>query len=241
MRNMKRLMLVLGSAGAALIVTACGSSGVAGNEPGADPAAMRPNGSSQVKVVFTDGNPAVVGSDGKSRSAAPSPGGAEAPDDRMMAQPELRWTPPKTWNATQPASQMRLAQYAIPRAKGDDADGELAVFHLGGGGGGPDETFQRWQAAFDAEAIKGAKRSESQANGMKVYLLELAGKYRVDQTMASADAGAQASEKAGMRLLGAIVVSSRGPYFFKLLGPDKTVAAARADFLQMIDSSTTKP
>ncbi len=137
---------------------------------------------------------------------------------------------------------MRLAQYTVPRAKGDDADGELAVFHLGlSGGGSVDETFARWQASFDESAIKAARRSELRAGEMQVHVLEIAGEYRPDSAMMVPDSGVSNAERASMRLVGAVVMSPTGPYYFKLLGPDKTIAAARQDFLALLGSCKTNP
>jgi hypothetical protein len=45
-----------------------------------------------------------------------------------------------------------------------------------------------------------------------------------------------AAKKPGYRLLGAIVEAPEGPVFFKLTGPAKTVAVAKADFEKMLSS-----
>jgi hypothetical protein len=37
-------------------------------------------------------------------------------------------------------------------------------------------------------------------------------------------------------MLAGIVQAPSGPYFFKLTGPEKTIAAARADFVKLLDS-----
>ena len=47
-----------------------------------------------------------------------------------------------------------------------------------------------------------------------------------------------ASENFG--LLGAVVESPSGKYFFKLTGPSKTVASAKAGFEQLLDSMKPK-
>lgn len=224
---------------AAALSTGC-NNGTSASAGPVDETSLRPNGSRKVKVGFGDGTPS-TGEPGAAPAAEPTH------DQGMMARlPEppasdMAWTAPSAWTQSPPSSQMRLAQYTIPRVKGDDADAELAVFHLGTAGGGVDETFARWQGTFDDAAVKAAKRTERKAGSMSVFVLEVAGKYRADLAMMAADAGANEPERQGMRLIGAIVMSPSGPYFFKLLGPDKTVAAARDDFLKLLDSCKMNP
>jgi hypothetical protein len=227
------IVILMGAA-----IGACNSAPSAATQP-MDESSLRPNGSRKLKVGFEDGTPS-TGAPAASRDGQHDPG--------MMARPPeppatgLVWTAPSAWRPTPPSSQMRLAQYTIPRAKGDDADGELAVFHLGAsGGGGVDETFARWQASFDESAIKAARRSEMRAGGMQVHVLEIAGRYRPDSAMMAPDAGVSNAERDGMRLVGAIVMSPSGPYYFKLLGPNKTIAAARQDFLDLLGSCKANP
>jgi hypothetical protein len=45
----------------------------------------------------------------------------------------------------------------------------------------------------------------------------------------------------GQRLIAAIVATSQGPYYIKLLGPEKTVAKNRAAFDGMIASIKPAP
>ncbi len=202
-----------------------------------DETSLRPNGSRKIKVGFQTGTP--------STAAAPTDEPAHDPG-MMAAQPEppesdLTWTAPSSWTSSTPSSQMRLAQYSIPRAKGDTQDAELAVFHLGTAGGGVDETFKRWEESFDPAAIKTAKRSQRKAGDMDVHVLEIAGSYHADMAMVAGDAGSPPPAQQGVRFIGAMVMAPSGPYFFKLIGPDKTVAAARDDFLKLLDSCKMSP
>ena len=47
---------------------------------------------------------------------------------------------------------------------------------------------------------------------------------------------ADAKLRSGYALLGAIVETPGGPYFFKLTGPKATVAGAKATFYKLLDS-----
>ena len=48
--------------------------------------------------------------------------------------------------------------------------------------------------------------------------------------------GGAPSRKPGYRLLGAIVETGSGEVFFKITGPDKTIAAAQSDFQTLLKS-----
>lgn len=217
---------------AALLCAACDNASTGASQP-VDEGAIRPNSSRKIKVGFGTGSPSTI--DTPVAAAPTHDPGMMAQQDEAPAS-DLAWTAPSAWTSTKPSSQMRLAQYVIPRAKGDSEDGELAVFHLGLAGGGVDETFRRWESAFDEDAIKAAKRSDRKAGDLAVSVIDIGGKYRADSAMMAIDAGATTAERQGMRLLGAIVTTPEGPYYFKLLGPDKTISAAREDFFKLLDS-----
>ena len=46
--------------------------------------------------------------------------------------------------------------------------------------------------------------------------------------------------KPGYRLLGAIVEGPQGPHFFKLTGPERTVASAEKGFRKLLESVKKK-
>jgi hypothetical protein len=126
---------------------------------------------------------------------------------------------------------MRQATYAVSKSKGDSEDGELAVFYFGPGmGGSVDANFDRWAKQFAAAAPE-IKRDARSSNGFVQHTIEIA-----RGTYASGMPGAAAVPKSEYGLLGAIVETPAGSYFLKLTGPSKTVAAARAPFLALLDS-----
>ena len=131
-----------------------------------------------------------------------------------------------------PKNPMRKASYEVPHAKGDSEDGELAVFYFGPGQGGSiDANVERWIKQFAGVKPEDVKRADRKANGLVVHTVEIVG-----GSFASGMPGAPAVQKTGYSLLGAIVETPSGPYFFKLTGPDKTAAEARKPFYAMIDS-----
>ncbi|HQP37091.1 MAG TPA: hypothetical protein PLI95_18025 [Polyangiaceae bacterium] len=198
-----------------------------------------PNGTRKVRVTFDhEGNPMIAGSSGAvvPRAHGHRGGaGASPPESRGT----LSCDAPGEWKRTAPASTMRLAQYVVPRAKGDAEDGELAVFYFGErGAGDPDETFGRWAGAFDEAARAGAKRSTRKAAGMDAWMIEVVGTFDAARAMAQMG-GADGGPSKEMALLGAILAASDGPYYFKLSGPKATVAAARGGFDRMLESCKT--
>ncbi len=148
----------------------------------------------------------------------------------------LTWTAPKEWEA-QGAKAMRVATYRIPAAKGDAEPGELAIFYFGQGqGGGVDANVKRWVGQFqkpDGAPIpeKEAKTKKDSINGLPVTTVDVKGTYAGGGPMMG-----PSTPKPGYRLLGAIVEGPEGAIFFKLTGPEKTVAAADKSFRKMLDS-----
>lgn len=137
----------------------------------------------------------------------------------------LVWKVPSKWTVAPNASTMRLATYRVPPAGASDA-AELTVVRAGGS---TDANLQRWVDQFtNAEP---AKRTKQKVGGFDVSLLEVSGTFT---------AGAMGQTPAGPRrdwmLLGAVVETPEGAYFFKLTGPRASVRAARSDFDALIKS-----
>jgi hypothetical protein len=129
---------------------------------------------------------------------------------------------------------MRLATYKLPRVPGEERDAEMTVFFFGGGQGGSVEAnFERWIGQFNVEKTA-AQRSERTANGLKIHMLE------IPQGTFSGGMrpGEKSDPKEGFGLLGAVVETSGGPYFFKVTGPAKTLAAGRPAFVALLDGVT---
>lgn len=220
-----RLVLVL----APLLVSSCRSESTAPLEPPSPP-----NNTRKVQITFDQsGNPVMAGASGT--AAALSPTAQVAPPDTKGG---LKCDTPPEWKSVPPSSAMRMAQYLVPRAAGDTEDGEVAVFYFGpSGAGGVDETFQRWTAAFDAQSSSRAKRSTRKASGKDVEQIEVSGTFDTGKTM-TGGTGADAGARKESALLGAILQTADGPYYFKLTGPTKTLTGARKAFDALLDSCT---
>jgi hypothetical protein len=145
----------------------------------------------------------------------------------------IKFTAPDGWQTRAAASSMRVAEFVLP---GPAGDAELVVYYFGGGGGSVDANIQRWlgqmqQPDGSATADK-AKRESRTINGLKVSTLDVSGTY-----VAEVRPGAtERHNSPGYRMRTAVVETPRGPYYVKLVGPEKTVATWNDAFNQFIGS-----
>lgn len=167
----------------------------------------------------------------------PGPVAHQAGDDSSASPVPITWVDPPGLRRVQPKNAMRKASYEVPRASGDSEDGELAVFYFGPGQGGSiDANVDRWVKQFSGISPNDVKRADRQANGLRQHTVEIEhGTFDAGQMGMAASNG----PKQNYALIGAIVETPGGAYFFKMTGPARTVAAARAPFLQLLDSVRT--
>lgn len=148
----------------------------------------------------------------------------------------LTFTTPHGWVGQHPASAMRVAQFMIPRAPGDPEDAELVVYFFGGQGGSADANIQRWvgqmREADGSPAANHAKREVRTVNGLQVSLVDVSGTYVAEMSPGATEH----FNKPDYRLRAAVVQTPGGPYYVKLTGPAKTVAAAGPAFEAFIGS-----
>lgn len=153
---------------------------------------------------------------------------------------EIAFDIPNAWKSVPPASMMRKAQVAIPKAEGDPEDAEISISFFPGGGGGVDANVSRWLGQFETADGKPvndtAKKEQLKAGALEVTLVDIAGTMK-----ASGMPGMGPTEdKKNWHMLGGIVVTPAGPWFFKATGPEKTVVAQRDAFKALLSSVKTK-
>ena len=144
--------------------------------------------------------------------------------------PAQFWTAPPTWKSLPNPSAMRLATYRIPRAVGDSQDTDLSVVQAGGTA---DANIQRWLGQFDQAGKE--TQTIKVVRGMKVTIIEVQGAY----LGGGMTADNQPAALPGYALLAAIVETPGTPTFFKMVGPVKSVAAARPAFGALLASVTS--
>ncbi len=163
--------------------------------------------------------------------------GMHAPEPRAD---DLAWDDPAGWQRVQPSSMMRRAQYSIPAVAGETGNAELTVITFGPGQGGDnDSNIERWYGQVvqaDGRATRDvATRRTFTVGAMNVTEVEAAGRIGGAGGMQMPGMAAAPSFEHG-RLLAAIVETPNGPWFFKMTGPDQTVAGARGAFETMLRS-----
>lgn len=145
----------------------------------------------------------------------------------------LKSTAPAGWKMEEPTAQQknfRKYQFRIAKADGDKEDAEVVVFFFGpGGGGGKEANLQRWKGQFKAPAGEQAKLDEFKAGDVAVTQLDVKGIY-LFKVGGPFNPNAKTEEKPDYRMLGVIFESKNGPYFMRLLGPEKTVTGHKNEF-----------
>jgi len=148
----------------------------------------------------------------------------------------LTFTPPAGWKSSNPTSSMRVAEFTLPRAAGDADDAHLVVYYFGGSGGSVDANIQRWIGQMqqpDGKAPSAAATRETRkVHGLTVTLVDVSGTYVAEMSPGAAEHHNQAR----YRLRAGVVETTNGPYFVKLVGPEKTIARWDAAFNQFVES-----
>jgi hypothetical protein len=117
----------------------------------------------------------------------------------------------------------------------------LIVYWFGGGGGSVEANIERWLGQMqqpDGRPSKDlAARSTRTVNGLAVSLVDVSGTYVAETSPGSGER----LNRPGYRLRAAVVQTPKGPYFIKLTGPAKTIAAEDAAFEAFIASLRFTP
>lgn len=159
-----------------------------------------------------------------SPTGAGSGGAAAGPDD-------IAYDAPSTWVTAPNPNTMRKATFKIPKAGGEPEDAELSISSAAGG---VEANIKRWEGQFGPEAK--AKTEPRNPNGLKVTMVEIKGKMAGGGMMGTPAAPA----KDHQMLLGAVVDAGDRQHFFKMVGGEKTVTAAKKDFDKLVSSFRAK-
>jgi hypothetical protein len=163
------------------------------------------------------GHPAMP--NGAMPGAAGSAGAPAGADD-------VAYDAPASWISAPNPSPMRKATFKIPKAGGDAEDAELAISSASGG---VDANIKRWEQQFGDAKAKTELRT---VNGLKVTVVEIKGKVGAGGMMGMPSTAA----KDNQMLLGAVVDGGDRQHFFKMVGGEKTVTAAKKDFDKLVAS-----
>jgi hypothetical protein len=202
----------------ALSVAGCGAS----PEKPAEPAAS-----------ITDASPS---SPAAPSSAAESQGvSSHSPTvdqaDGKLSLDRLIFTVPEGWERKQPSSNFLLAEFNLPKAGGDEADGRLTVSTAGGS---IEANLDRWRDQFGRKPEKASEERKT-ISGLNVSLVDYSGEF--DDQRGSF---APATKRSGYRMLAAIIPVEGELHFIKAVGPEATIAAHANRFHQFIVSVVKK-
>jgi hypothetical protein len=160
--------------------------------------------------------------------------GADKPPQKIDAG-GLSFEAPGDWKSTRPSNpQMRRAQLSVAPVEGDKDPAELVVFAFPGGGGTAEDNIRRWQGFFrdDDGNLPRIESRVVKGQNVDVTRVETAGRYVAPVFPGSP----KTHDKPGYRLLGGIVQTDQAGYFFRMIGPEKTVASARSGLDQLLTS-----
>jgi hypothetical protein len=142
----------------------------------------------------------------------------------------IRWQVPSEWHVEGPRP-IRLATYSVPRAAGDQDVAECAVFGFASGTGGEvEDAIDLWLGQFEfGEPVVPFQLTLGR---LRLTFVEVEGTIRTNLPSGGA-------VRPAFILLGAIVEGPSGRLYFKLVGPRRSVEAAREAFGRMVRGTHT--
>src|SRR3989442_4459684 len=152
---------------------------------------------------------------------------------------ELHFKGPDGWVTEKASSSMRVAQYKLPKAEGDNDDASLVLYYFGAAQGGTAQAnSDRWISQMkqpDGSASKDKAKTETTTiTGLKVTTVDVSGTYTAEMAPGSGSF----HNDTNFRLRAAVVETPKGNYFVKLAGPAKTVVRwdqAYSDYLKSFE------
>src|SRR6185369_15927057 len=149
---------------------------------------------------------------------------------------ELKFRVPPGWVEEERTSNMRLAQYKLPKAEGDTEDASLVLYYFGPGqGGSTAANIERWLGQMkqeDGSAAKSGNLVTTETAGLKMTTVDVSGTYVAE----TAPGSGTFHNKPDYRLRAAVVETPNGSYFVKLVGPEKTVTQWNDSFVSYLKS-----
>jgi hypothetical protein len=166
----------------------------------------------------------VSGGPRSSASQAASSSAPSSPSSKLAVTGDVSYKVPEGWTVEKPTSEMRMAQYKLPKAAGDSEDALLVVFYFGPGQGGTTQAnIDRWvnqiKQPDGSPSQDKAKTETMTVNGLQVSTVDVKGTYSGGMSQDSAPKDINSI----YRLRGAVIETPKGSYFVKLTGPEKTV------------------
>jgi len=154
----------------------------------------------------------------------------------VAAQGSLHFDAPVNWVQLETDSPLQVAQFGLPRALEDPEDAELIVYYFGREGGTVEANLERWTNQMlqpdERPSSDVATTTSFDVAGMPVTVLDVPGIYAAEVQPGSR----MRYYKRAYRLVAAVVETPSGPYFFKLVGPSRTVSEWESGFNALLAS-----
>jgi hypothetical protein len=128
----------------------------------------------------------------------------------------LTLTVPEGWQRQPAQSGFIKAEFKLPRAGGDDADGRLTLSEAGGS---IEANVERWKGQFTSP-LENSKQEQIEVGRFRVTLVDFTGEFN-DQR----GPYAPAAKRGGYRMISAIIPIDGHLHFIKAVGPKKTMEA----------------
>lgn len=148
--------------------------------------------------------------------------------------PQIDFDAPASFVSAPTTNSFRKATYKFAKVAGDAEDAELAVSQALGG---VDANVDRWGKQFGDATPKTEKKT---VHDLPVTMVEVKGTYAGGGGMMGVGR-AKPEPKEKYMLLGAIVDQGEHQTFFKMVGPEKTVTAAKKDFEKLVSTVRARP
>ena len=148
----------------------------------------------------------------------------------------LSLTVPESWKEISVKnSKFRAAQLEIPAAKGDTEPASLIVYYFDGGGGSVGANIQRWVGQFQSKGRKVKITKGDSSNGQYI-VVDATGTYNKP---VGPPIRRKSKPMPGARMLAVILaVETKGNFFLKLTGPQKSVTAVADSFRTSFGGNT---
>jgi hypothetical protein len=142
----------------------------------------------------------------------------------------LKSAAPSSWKEEAPSSRMRLGQFRLPAAKGDEHDAEIVIFK--NAGGSARDNVARWKGMFTPPEGKSiddvSKVEEIKIAGRPATLLDVHGTYLFKQR--PFDPADKGEKRPDYRMVGIQFEGPMNLYHIRLVGPAKTVNEYKSGF-----------
>jgi hypothetical protein len=164
-------------------------------------------------------------------------GAVRSQDSTKQSAGELHFKAPVEWTVEKPSSNMRLAQYKLPKAEGDKEDASLVLYFFGSNqGGSVQSNLERWISQIEqpdgSSSQAKAKTETLTINQLKVSTIDLTGTYVAE----TAPGSTVRHNKPEYRLRAAVIETPKGAHYVKLVGPAKTVGRWEKAFNSYLQS-----